>query len=205
MDRKKREDELGYLFVVGGPGGSGASTISKMLSGHFNLERVYSGGLFREEVRSKGYDNFEDFYAVANEDELLELDRKVDSKLVEESKRKNILMDSKLFACIAHIKGIACTVTIWLDASLHSRTLRHLGKMDISSPFEKVMNYFKIRKDLLKRWRLDSRRYSKLYGIDYRKPTLYNNIVINSSNMDEEETFNLILKKLEDGQYIKEQ
>lgn len=203
MERKKRSDELGYLFVVGGPGGSGASTISKMLAEYFNLSRVYSGGLFREAVKERGYENFEDFYKNSNEEELLKLDEEVDSRLIEESKKRDVLMDSKLFACIAQINEIPCTVKIWLDASLHTRAMRHLGKQDISSWLVRFIRYFKIRRDLKKRWKLDSKRYFKLYGIDYGKPSVYNDIVIDSSNMDENETFNLILRRLEDGQYIK--
>jgi cytidylate kinase len=205
MDRKKRDVSKGSLFVVGGPGGSGCSVISKMLSKHFNLELIYAGKLFREEVRKKGYNNFEDFYKNTNKEVLLELDKEVDRRLILESEKKDILLDSKIFSGIADIKNIPCTVRIWLTASLHKRALRHLGKKEVeSSKAEKVFGYFRERRNLKKRWRLDRDRYLKLYGIDYSKPERYNDIVIDSSSLDEFETFNLILEKLKDGQYLKE-
>jgi cytidylate kinase len=204
MDRKVREDLKGYLFVVGGPGGSGCSVISKMLAKEFNLDLIYAGKLFRDAIRKKGYDNFEDFYVGENKEALFELDREVDRKLILESEREDILLDSKAFSGIAHIKDIPCTVKIWLTASLHVRALRHLGKQDAVGSMNKFFGYFKERRNLKKRWRLDKERYFKLYGIDYGSPELYNDMVIDSSRMDEFETFDLILKRLKDGQYLKE-
>jgi CMP/dCMP kinase len=204
MDRKKRDVSKGSLFVVGGPGGSGCSVISKMLSKHFNLELIYAGKLFREVVREKGYENFEDYYVGSNEEALLKLDREVDRRLILESEKKDVLLDSKAFAGISEIKDIPCTVKIWLTASLHKRALRHLGKRKLDNFVGKVLGYFKERRNLKKRWRLDRDRYFKLYGINYNKPELYNDIVIDSSSLDEFETFNLILEKLKDGQYLKE-
>lgn len=204
MERKKRDSSKGYLFVVGGPGGSGCSVISKMLSKHFNLDLIYAGKIFRQEVRKRGYENFEDFYVNYNQKILLELDKEVDRKLIFESERKDIIFDSKAFAGIAHMKDIPCTIRIWLTASLHKRTLRHLGKTQHNGFVDKLLYYFKHRRNLRKRWDLDRERYFELYGIDYSKPELYNDIVIDSSNMDEFETFDLILKKLKNGRYLKE-
>ena len=205
MERKERESSKGYLFVVGGPGGSGCSVISRMLAKHFNLRLVYAGKLFRDAVKDTGYEDFEVFYTSGNKESLLDLDREVDRRLIQESNGKDLLFDSKAFAGISHIKDIPCTVKIWLTASLHVRTLRHLGKQDIEGKgfFERFWMYVRVRKNLKKRWKLDKERYFKLYGVDYSKPELYNDIVIDSSTMNEEETFNLILKRLEDGQYLK--
>jgi cytidylate kinase len=202
MDRKKREREKGYLFVVGGPGGSGSSVISSMLAKHFSLTRIYAGNIFRQYIKQKGYDAFEDFYSNKNLNKLLDIDEEVDRKLVEESKKKNILIESKIFSGVAYVKDIPCTVKIWIDASLHTRALRHLGKLNIESKLEKIVTYFRIRRNLRKRWELDKRRYKELYGIDYSNPKVYNDIVIDSSKMNEEQTFNLILKLLADGRFI---
>lgn len=203
MDRKKRDVNSGYLFVVGGPGGSGSSRISKMLSKHFNLTRVYAGEIFRKVLKSKGYEIFEDSFTNSNKEALFEIDNEIDRRLVEEAKRKDILIESKIFSGIADIKDIPCTVKIWLTASLHQRALRHINQLEFPNVFQKIVGYFKERRYLKRRWKLDFMRYWELYGIDYSKPEEYNDIVIDSSRMDEKETFNLILKMLEDGQYIK--
>ena len=205
MEKKRRNKDQGYLFVVGGPGGSGSTVISEMLAKHFKLRRVYGGALFRRAIREKGYEKIEDFYTDFNEEELLKLDMEVDRRLLEESKEKDVLIESKIFSGILHIKNIPCTVSIWLDASLHTRALRHLNREKKEWSFlERIVEYFRIRRNLRKRWNLDRKRYARLYGVDYAKPKLYNSIVIDSSKINEEETFNLILKMLKDGRYLEE-
>ena len=202
MEKKRRSKDEGYLFVVGGPGSSGSTVISEELSKYFNLRRIYAGSIFRTIILEKGYEKVEDFYKESNKEELLKLDMQVDRYLLEESKKRNILIESKIFAGILHIKDIPATVTIWLDASLHVRALRYLNKLNLSSFWTKLLEYFKTRRNLKKRWRLDSKRYKDLYGVDYSKPKMYNDIVIDSSKMNQEETFDLILKKIKDGRYL---
>jgi predicted cytidylate kinase len=204
MEKKRRENSDGCLLVVGGPGGSGSTVISERLAKYFGLKRIYAGALFREAVLEKGYEKFEDFYRKANEEELLKLDMEVDRKLLEESKSKGVLIESKIFAAILEMKDLPCTARIWLDASLHVRTLRHLKRDNTEKEgfLKRVVKYFRVRGDLKKRWVLDRRRYSELYGVDYSKPKLYNDIVIDSSKINEDETFNLILKRLKDGRYV---
>lgn len=206
MEKKRRSKSDGYLFVVGGPGGSGSTVISERLAKHFGLSRIYAGSLFRTTIREKGYENIEDFYQRSNKEELLKIDMEVDRFLLEESKKGNLLIESKIFAGILHIKDLPSTVTIWLDASLHVRALRHLRREDskVKGLINRIVEYFKIRRNLKKRMVLDKKRYKELYGVDYGKPKLYNDIVIDSSKINEEETFNLILKKLKDGRFIEE-
>jgi cytidylate kinase len=201
MDKGKK-----FLMVVGGPGGSGASTISEMLANHFGLKRVYAGSLFRKIIKEKGYEDFESFFKKGNEDELMKIDEEVDRKLIDMiNSENNLLIESKIFSAIASIKNIPCTAKIWIDASLHRRALRHLENENIKGCFKKFFRYFKIRRDLRKRWRIDSFRYKKLYGVDYSKPNVYYDIVVDSSRLNEEETVDLILKRLRDGRYIEKE
>ncbi|MHC1716859.1 MAG: AAA family ATPase [Candidatus Dojkabacteria bacterium] len=204
MERKNREKDLGYLFVVGGPGGSGSSTISKMLAEYFNLERIYAGEIFREFTKRKGYASFEDFYIDGNEDDLIELDKEVDTFLVGKATSvKNVLIESKIFSGISEKKDIQCTVKIWITASSHVRALRHVNKLKYSNIFAFLKSYFVTRRNQDRRWKLDSKRYKELYDIDYSNIFMYNDIVIDSSHLNEDETFKLILKEIENGEYIK--
>lgn len=203
MQRKERESNLGYLFVVGGPGSSGSTVISKRLADRYGLKRVYAGSVFRKYIKELGYSEFEDFYSVANRDVLLEFDRRVDEWLMGEIKKSNVLIESKVFAGIATVRGVDCTVKVWLDASLHVRTLRFLGKLRGIGLLERFIKYFSVRMNLKRRWDMDRSRYGDLYGIKYDAPELYNDIVVDSSGMSEDETFNLICKEIEDGGYLK--
>jgi len=203
MNQKVRPKELGYLFVIGGPGGSGSSTIAKMLAEHFNLKRVYGGGIFRKLLEEEGYANHDRAYFQQNEKLLLDIDKKVDEFLFEEADHPNVLIESKNFAALAVKKEIPCTVKIWIEANLHVRTVRAMAKYGFDMNFKNIITYIRMRYDLIKRYQMDYRRYYDIQGINYSDPKEYNDIVIDSSHMDEKETFDLILKYIQDGGYIK--
>ncbi len=203
MNQKVRSKDLGLLFVIGGPGGSGSSTIAKMLAEHFNLKRIYGGNLFRRLLEEKGYIDNDRAYFQENEKLLMDLDKEVDAILFKESENPNILIESKNFAALAVKKEIPCTVKIWIEANLHIRTLRAMSKYGIPFNWKSIFTYLRMRFDLVKRYQIDFRRYYDIQGINYSDPTEYNDIVIDSSHMDEKETFDLILKYIQDGGYIK--
>lgn len=197
MDNRKD-----LLLVVGGPGGSGSSTIAKMLAEYFHLRRVYAGGLMRENVYKLGYKTFEDFYIGKNEQDLLRYDIAIDNQIAEEARKGNVLIESKIFAAVATVDSIPCTVKIWITASLHRRALRKVEKSH-STGFSKIKVYFDARSDLKKRWVMDKDRFKKLYGVDYNSPHLYNDVIVDSTDLDVKQTFDLILKKINDGGYLK--
>jgi cytidylate kinase len=202
MNEKVKKEN--YVFVVGGPGSSGSSTISIMLAEHFGLERVYGGGLMREEVTKHGYSSLEEFLSKADKEEVMKVDRAIDTHLRERARSGSVVVESKVFAALATMENIECTAKIWLDASLWRRTLRCVGKKKDLNFFSKIYFFVKTLIDLYMRRRLDGARYKELYGVEYSKVSLYNDIVIDSTNINEVETFDLILKRLKDGGYIKE-
>jgi cytidylate kinase len=203
MYQKVRPKELGYLFVIGGPGGSGSSTIAKMLSEHFNLKRIYGGSLFRKLLEERGYVDNDRAYFQENEKLLMDLDKEVDGILFKECDKPNVLIESKNFAALAKKHDIPCTVKIWIEASLHVRTIRAMSKYGFGFNFRNIITYLRMRFDLVKRYRMDYRRYYDIQGINYSNPSEYNDIVIDSSYLNEKETFDLILKYIKDGGYIK--
>ena len=95
------------------------------------------------------------------------------------------------------------TASIWLDANIGTRVKRHLERDNVKG-IKKIFKYFQITYNLLKRYRIDKEKYKRLYKIKYEKPNLYYDIVLDTSQLNEEETFKLILEKLKDGGYITE-
>ncbi len=198
MTQSKRK----IILVVGGPGGSGSSTISNMLANYFKLPRIYAGDLFRKEAKEKDIEYFEEFLQQISKGGNT-LDLEIDGMLEEYARKGEIVIDSKVFGALAKEKNIPITASIWLDANMHTRVIRHLRRRNIKG-LKKISEYFKIKYNLKRRWRIDREKYRRLYKIKYEKPSDYYDIVLDTSRLDEEETFKLILKKLKDGGYIKE-
>lgn len=196
-----KQNDSNLVIIVGGPGSSGSSTIAQMLSSHFNIRRIYAGDIFRKKAEEAGYDNFEDFLLSVVKKGYY-LDNEIDEELVKIAKKGGVLMESKSFAMICKNIDLHCSVSIWLYANIHVRTLRRLER-DGYKGIKRLSAYFKIRRDLKKRYRIDKSKYFALYRTDYSKPEKYNDIVLDTSKLNAEETFNLILKHIKDGGYIK--
>lgn len=197
MTQSKRK----IILVVGGPGGSGSSTISNMLANHFKLPGIYAGDLFRKEAKQRDIEYFEEFLQQISQGGNT-LDLEIDGMLEEYAKKGDIVIESKVFGALVKSKDIDITASIWLGANIHTRVMRHLGKRNLKG-LRKIWEYVKIRYNLGRRWRIDREKYGRLYKIKYEKPSLYYDIVLDTSKLNEKETFNLILEKLKDGGYIK--
>jgi len=197
-----RPKNLGYLFVVGGPGGSGASTIAKMLARKYELRYVYGGGLMRRLAKKYCYESLDDFLDMIDRDDQYRYDKEIDGRLIRVSYQPNVLIDSKVFAALATKYQIPCTVSIWLNSDIEVRTKRSIEKKGINV-VEEGEEYERIKNDLMARYANDMERYMILYGVDYDKPKLYNDIVVDSSRLSAMQTFNIIVKAIEDGKYLK--
>lgn len=204
----KRPKDLGILMIVGGPGGSGASTIAKALAHHFELHYVYGGLLMRQLAKNKGYESLGTFLRSEDfKENHRKYDTAIDQKLIKMSFLSDVLIDSKVFAGLATLYQIPCTVRIWLHTDFETRVRRTMHKKGISSLSNKVPKqseeYRKVADDLQRRYSNDMQRFRKLYGIEFDQQEKYNDIVIDSSKLDVSQTLELILKKLKDGRYIK--
>lgn len=196
MTQRKKK----IVIAVGGPGGSGITTISKMLAKHFNLKHIYAGDLFREAAKESDYQHFEEFLQDISKGGN-HLDYEIDELLAQYANKGNVVIDSKVYGALSKMKKLRCDFSVWLDASHEVKIKRHLGKENIVG-IRKILRAIAIGKGLKKRQKIDKEKYWRLYKVRYNKPELYYDFVLDSSNLNEEETFNLILKKIEDGGYI---
>jgi cytidylate kinase len=202
----KRPKDMGHLFVVGGPGGSGSSTIAKMLTREFGLHYVYGGQYMRNISKNLGYESIEEFLkSLKSERQRYVYDKAVDKRMIRMSYYPDVLVDSKIFSALATNYKIPTTVKIWLDASIYARVRRTLHKkkiLDLSEPLSKSDPlYIDTRDKLMKRFSNDKNRYRRLYAIDYNQPKKYNDIVLDTSNLDAKQTLNLVIKRIKDGKY----
>lgn len=203
-----RPKDLGVLIVVGGPGGSGSSTIARLLAKHYGLSYFYGGGEMRKLAKKYGFDSLTKFLAsekVTNPNNSI--DREIDERLIKAAFSRNVLIDSKNFAAIVTYKKIPTTIRIWLTADLEVRVHRKLWSKGRLAEGKQLTKRSKLYKEtsmkLMQRYSNDKHRFKKLYDIDYDKQEKYNDIILDTSKINVSETFNLLLKIIKHGQFIK--
>lgn len=204
----ERPKDMGKLIVVGGPGGSGSSTIARLLAAKYGMSYVYGGRFMRAIAKKLGFATYNDFLnSIKDEKDWYKYDKEVDKKVLRMSYYPNVLVDSKVFAAIATKNRIPTTVKIWLDADVETRvkrTLHKTGKYDINKKLDKNSKlYSETRDNLMKRYSQDKSRYQKLYSVDYDHPDKYNDVVLDTSKLDAKQTLSLIVRRIEDGGYVK--
>jgi cytidylate kinase len=129
------------------------------------------------------------------------LDKQVDQFLVRMSYYPDMLIEGKVFAAIATSMGIACTLRVWVTASLHARILHVLereGKLKEGKKVDKKSDFYKeIRTELMKRQSNDMRRWQKLYGQDLSKPEEFNDVILDTTGLDIPRTIKKLFRKIE--------
>ncbi len=182
--------------MIGGPGGSGSSTISKMLARKWYLHRLYGGKIVRKKAGEKELENF-------SKNEMTKdpkIDKEVDNYLIKMSYQKDLLIESKVFAAIATKKHIPTTLKIWLHADPQTSIKRIFER----EGWKYDENRFKEELEkLVQRRKNDAERYKSLYEVDISKPEKYNDIVIDSSKLDVYNTLKVILDKIKMNKNLK--
>jgi predicted cytidylate kinase len=197
VQSSNRPKELGILVVIGGPGGSGSTTISKILARKWMLNRIYGGGLVRKLSKGKDLEDFVDDEIKDNP----EVDETVDKTLTKMSYQKDILIESKVFAALATIRHIPTTLKIWLHADPETSVKRIFSREKWNpdqAKFQKELD------DLRERRENDRNRFKTLYNVDISQPEKYNDIVIDSSKLDIHNTIKFIFDKIKQDKDLQE-
>ena len=180
----ERPRDLGLLVVIGGPGGSGSSTIAKILAEKWNLHRVCAGEIMRNKIEKKELSE----YLVRQVTSHPEIDHSIDQFMVKMSYYPNILIEGKVFAVLATQMGIPCTLKIWITADFSTRIQRILEREGLLKKRIFIGTddplYKETEEQLMRRQANDIKRYRKLYKADLTKPEKYNDIVIDTTGLN---------------------
>ncbi len=165
------------VITVGGPHGSGKSSIADRLAEEFDLRRTSAGIIFRRLARERGL-SLEEFSRLAEQDKSI--DRLLDDRLREEARRGNVVIDGQLAASMA---GEYADLKVYLTAPLEVRVQRIASRdgRDYDAALQETM----IREES------ERRRYRDYYGIDVDDLSIYD-LVLNTEHYSLDEVYEIV-------------
>ena len=174
------------IITISGLHGTGKSTIAKLIAEKLKIQYYSPGQIFRVLALETNM-TLEEFTEYVEENP--DIDKKLDSKIIEIAQKGNIVIDSQLSGYI--LKTIA-DFKILLTCTLETRVKR-MSERDSSSYEEKL-------KETALREKSELERFKRLYNIDLNDQEelsqMYD-LVINTENLTVEEILEKILFTLE--------
>jgi len=172
------------IITIGGPPGSGKTTVARMLSEKLGMELVVIGEVFRAMAKERGL-SLAEFGDVASEDHTIDL--MIDKRTVDLAQKGNIILEGRLAGVMMRTQKIP-SFKIWLAADIAERARRIAGREK-----EKPENVLERMK---KREQCEKERYRVIYEIEYDDRFIYD-LVIDTSDITPEEIVKIILDQLE--------
>ena len=172
--------------------GSGKSTVAKRLAENYGL-RLYSGGnalkalasAMGYEVDQRGWWESQDGIRFLKQRmENLEIDKKVDMKLMEWAEQGNVILDSWTMPWLLK-EGFK----VWLEASEEVRADRVSKRDGIS--LKEALSYLREKESSTKAI------YRKLYGFDLGKDFTPFHLVLDVNLLNEDEVFQVLCMVIE--------
>ncbi|MBQ03924.1 cytidylate kinase [Candidatus Bathyarchaeota archaeon] len=162
----KKVEEL--VITVSGYHGSGRSTQATRLAEAFGLRYVSSGTIFRQIAKERGI-GLEDMSRFTEEDP--EIDRMIDQRAKDESKKLGVVIDATLAGWMAEDPDIR----IFLLVSFNERIKRIANRENIS--------YVEAEKETVAREKSEKKRFRAYYKVNLEDLSIYD-IIINTELFD---------------------
>ena len=169
------------ILTLGGPPGSGTSTLANLLKDKLNLHYEYAGAVFRKMAKEKKM-ALEDFGEYVTKHP--EIDKELDEKMIAFAKSKgNHLLEGRMVGALVAKENIPA-LKIWLDASPETRAKR----LTVRDNF----TYDEAIQKMTRRDDCDRKRYLDLYGIDPAVSGCYD-LKLTSDNLLPEQLAEIII------------
>jgi predicted cytidylate kinase len=171
------------IITIGGPPGSGKTTVARLLSEKLQLDLVVIGEIFRSLAKEKGY-TLAEFGEMALEDHSIDIE--LDKRTIERAQMGDLILEGRLAGIMLQKNNIpACK--IWIDANLNERAKR-ITERD-GGELENVISRIKERE------KCEIERYELIYGVNLSDRNIYD-LIIDTSDITPEEVVKTILKML---------
>lgn len=165
-------------ITIGGPPGSGTTTVASILSRMIGYKLISAGEMFRKMASERGM-SLEEFGRLAEENEIYDLE--VDRRQKEEAERvDDAIVEGRLSG---HMITNA-DLKVWINAPIDVRARRVAGRDGMSVE--------EARRRIVEREACERRRYAKYYGINLEDLSIYH-LVIDSSKWSAEEIASIIM------------
>lgn len=177
------------VIAVSGPPSAGTSTVARGLAQRLKLgywsPGQYLKNLAKEQVSGESKKALS--VISTEEGQSKDLHEKIDDMQLKKAGEGDVVIDGKL--SIHMLKDVA-DYKVWVNVDLEVRASR-LVERDGSLPYDEVL------KTLREREKIERKMWKDIYGFDYFEQEKEADIVINSSNMNAEETVDAILEMVD--------
>lgn len=177
------------IVAIGGPPGSGKTTVAERFARAHAYALVSAGAKFRALAAARGM-SLNDFGKAAEAD--ASIDRALDGSMLEEILKldatgRDVIVDGRIQAPLLAQRRVPC-LKVWIDASLAVRADRIAGREGKPAAVA--------RTEIVEREESERRRYLAIYGIDLSNTAVYD-LVVDSSRKKPDEIVELVWSKVE--------
>ena len=169
---------------MGGPPGTGTTTLCRLLERSLQLPYIYAGQLFREEAARRGM-TLAEFNALAQTDPAV--DRALDDQQLEFLRRGGVILEGRMAGWLAHHHGVPA-FKVWLVAGVDERIRRLVQRDggDAATQAEQMADRESRERD----------RYARYYGADPSDTSIYD-LVLDSTGVPPDELRDRVLAAME--------